>query len=123
MSLTAIGVGMAALAVIGGGLGIGFATSSAVKAIAQQPEAHGKIRTAVLQSQQDFVIMRCQSSHAAVPDGRAWPVRPATCCSFFRGVLGPPQWTIRSRYRWYRSSAGRLWCCPKSCGIFGHNLH
>ena len=44
MSLTAIGVGMAALAVIGGGLGIGFATSSAVKAIAQQPEAHGKIR-------------------------------------------------------------------------------
>jgi F-type H+-transporting ATPase subunit c len=30
MSLTAIGVGMAALAVIGGGLGIGFATSSAV---------------------------------------------------------------------------------------------
>ena len=32
MSLTAIGVGMAALAVIGGGLGIGFATSSAVKA-------------------------------------------------------------------------------------------
>lgn len=45
MSLTAIGVGMAALAVIGGGLGIGFATSSAVKAIAQQPEAHGKIRS------------------------------------------------------------------------------
>lgn len=35
MSLTAIGVGMAALAVIGGGLGIGFATSSAVKAIAR----------------------------------------------------------------------------------------
>lgn len=30
MSLTAIGVGMAAFAVIGGGLGIGFATSSAV---------------------------------------------------------------------------------------------
>lgn len=27
MSLTAIGVGMAALAVIGGGLGIGFATA------------------------------------------------------------------------------------------------
>lgn len=55
MSLTAIGVGMAALAVIGGGLaviggglGIGFATSSAVKAIAQQPEAHGKIRSTLL---------------------------------------------------------------------------
>ena len=46
MSLTAIGVGMAALAVIGGG--IGFATSSAVKAIAQQPEAHGKIRSTLL---------------------------------------------------------------------------
>ncbi|MDY3035498.1 MAG: ATP synthase F0 subunit C [Absicoccus sp.] len=43
MSLTAIGVGMAALAVIGGGLGIGIATSSAVKAVAQQPEADGKI--------------------------------------------------------------------------------
>lgn len=48
MSLTAIGVGMAALAVIGGGLGIGFATSSAVKTIAQQPEAHGKIRSTLL---------------------------------------------------------------------------
>ena len=43
MSLTAIGVGMAALAVVGGGLGIGIATSSAVKAFAQQPEADGKI--------------------------------------------------------------------------------
>lgn len=43
MSLTAIGVGMAALAVVGGGLGIGIATSSAVKAVAQQPEADRKI--------------------------------------------------------------------------------
>ena len=43
MSLTAIGVGMAALAVVGGVLGIGIATSSAVKAVAQQPEADGKI--------------------------------------------------------------------------------
>ena len=43
MSLTALGVGMAALAVVGGGLGIGIATSSAVKAVAQQPEADGKI--------------------------------------------------------------------------------
>lgn len=31
MSLTAIGVGMAALAVIGGGLGIGFATKQCRK--------------------------------------------------------------------------------------------
>lgn len=42
MSLTAIGVGMAALAVIGGGLGIGFATSSAVKAIAHSQKLTGK---------------------------------------------------------------------------------
>ncbi len=43
MSVTAIGAGLAALAVIGGGLGIGIATSSAVKAVAQQPEADSKI--------------------------------------------------------------------------------
>ncbi len=42
MSVTAIGVGLAALAVIGGGLGIGVATSSAVKAIAQQPISRRK---------------------------------------------------------------------------------
>ena len=48
MSVTAIGVGLAALAVIGGGLGIGVATSSAVKAIAQQPEADGKIMRTLL---------------------------------------------------------------------------
>lgn len=39
----AIGVGMCALAVMAAGLGIGIATSSAVKAIAQQPEADSKI--------------------------------------------------------------------------------
>ncbi len=48
MSVTAIGVGLAALAVIGGGLRIGVATSSAVKAIAQQPEADGKIMRTLL---------------------------------------------------------------------------
>lgn len=48
MSVTAIGVGLAALAVIGGGLGFGVATSSAVKAIAQQPEADGKIMRTLL---------------------------------------------------------------------------
>lgn len=42
MSLTAIGVGMAALAVIGGGLGIGFATSSAVKAMPNNQKLTGK---------------------------------------------------------------------------------
>lgn len=39
----ALGVGIAALACIGAGLGIGIATASAVKAIAQQPEADSKI--------------------------------------------------------------------------------
>lgn len=48
MSVTAIGAGLAALAVIGGGLGIGLATSSAVKAIAQQPEADSKIMRILL---------------------------------------------------------------------------
>lgn len=48
MSVTAIGVGLAALAVIGGGLGIGIATSSAVKAVAQQPEADSKIMRQLL---------------------------------------------------------------------------
>ncbi|MBB5183100.1 ATP synthase F0 subunit C [Catenisphaera adipataccumulans] len=43
MSSTALGVGIAALACVGAGIGIGIATSSAVKAIAQQPEADGKI--------------------------------------------------------------------------------
>jgi len=42
MSLTAIGVGMAALAVIGGGLGIGFATSSAVKQLPNNQKLTGK---------------------------------------------------------------------------------
>ena len=45
MSLIAIGAGVAALAGIGAGIGIGKATSSAVDAIARQPEAAGKIRS------------------------------------------------------------------------------
>ncbi len=43
MSLTAIGAGIAALACIGAGLGIGNATAHAVDAIAKQPEADSKI--------------------------------------------------------------------------------
>lgn len=35
---------------------------------------------------QAFVPGRCQWQHAAIPDGRAWPGRPTTCCSSFRGV-------------------------------------
>ena len=48
MTLTAIGAGVAALACLGAGLGIGQATSSAVDAIARQPEAASKIQTALI---------------------------------------------------------------------------
>lgn len=41
--LLAIGAGIAALVGLGAGLGIGFATSKAVEAVARQPEADGKI--------------------------------------------------------------------------------
>ena len=41
--LLAIGAGIAALVVLGAGLGIGLATSKAVEAVARQPEADGKI--------------------------------------------------------------------------------
>ena len=43
MSLTAIGAGIAALACIGGGIGIGIATGKATEAVARQPEADSKI--------------------------------------------------------------------------------
>ena len=46
--MTAIGVGLAALACIGAGLSIGIATGKAVEAIARQPEADGKIMRALL---------------------------------------------------------------------------
>ena len=36
-------------------------------------------------------------------------------------LWGSRQWTARSRCRGYRSDAGRLWCCPKSCGTSGHS--
>jgi F-type H+-transporting ATPase subunit c len=48
MTLTAIGAGVAALSCLGAGLGIGKATSSAVDAIARQPEAASKIQTALI---------------------------------------------------------------------------
>ena len=48
--LVAIGAGIAVLTGIGAGLGIGKATSSAVDAIARQPEAEGKISKARLVS-------------------------------------------------------------------------
>ena len=46
--LVAIGAGIAVLTGIGAGLGIGKATSSAVDAIARQPEAEGKITKILL---------------------------------------------------------------------------
>lgn len=45
MSLGAIGAGMA---VIGAGLGIGLIGKSATEGIARQPEAGGKIQTAMI---------------------------------------------------------------------------
>ena len=47
-TLIAIGAGIAVLTGIGAGVGIGFATSKAVDAIARQPEAEGKISKALL---------------------------------------------------------------------------
>lgn len=44
MSVTAIGAGIAAIACIGAGLGIGIATGHAADAIARQPEADKKIQ-------------------------------------------------------------------------------
>lgn len=46
--MIAIGAGIAALACIGAGLGIGIATGRAVDATARQPEASGKIMTILL---------------------------------------------------------------------------
>ena len=46
--LVAIGAGIAVLTGIGAGLGIGKATSSAVDAIARQPEAAGDINKTLL---------------------------------------------------------------------------
>ena len=46
--MIAIGAGIAALACIGAGIGIGLATSKAVDAIARQPEAESKISKSLL---------------------------------------------------------------------------
>lgn len=43
-----IGAGLALLSALGGGIGIGLATSKAVEAIARQPEADGKIRSTLI---------------------------------------------------------------------------
>lgn len=46
--MIAIGAGIAALTGIGAGIGIGMATSKAVEGIARQPEASGKITSALI---------------------------------------------------------------------------
>lgn len=46
--LIAIGAGIAAIACIGAGIGIGIATGKAAEGIARQPEASGKIQTTLL---------------------------------------------------------------------------
>ncbi|SHH81756.1 ATP synthase F0 subcomplex C subunit [Clostridium collagenovorans DSM 3089] len=48
LGMTALGAGLAALACIGGGLGTGNATGKAVESIARQPEASGKIMSALI---------------------------------------------------------------------------
>ena len=44
----ALGAGIAALACIGAGVGIGIAAGKASEAVARQPEADGKIRTSLI---------------------------------------------------------------------------
>ncbi|WP_346929958.1 ATP synthase F0 subunit C [Clostridium sp.] len=46
--MSALGAGIAALGVIGGGIGTGNATGKAVESIAKQPEASGKIMSALI---------------------------------------------------------------------------
>ena len=46
--MSAIGAGLAMLAALGAGLGMGIATSKAAEAVARQPEASGKINAILL---------------------------------------------------------------------------
>ena len=48
IGLIAIGAGIAVLAGLGAGLGMGIATSKAVEAVGRQPEAQGKINSVLL---------------------------------------------------------------------------
>lgn len=47
-ALAAIGAGLAAMGCIGGGIGTGNAAGKAVEGISRQPEASGKITTALI---------------------------------------------------------------------------
>ena len=48
IGLIAIGAGIAVLAGLGAGLGMGIATSKAVEAVGRPPEAQGKINSVLL---------------------------------------------------------------------------
>lgn len=47
-AMRALGAGIAVLAGLGGGIGIGIATGKATEGISRQPEASGKITSAML---------------------------------------------------------------------------
>ncbi len=47
-AMAAIGAGIAALGVIGGGIGTGIAAGKAAEGISKQPEASGKIMSAMI---------------------------------------------------------------------------
>ncbi len=46
--LTAIGIGLAVFTGIGAGIGMGIATGKATEAVSRQPEASGKINSALI---------------------------------------------------------------------------
>lgn len=48
MDLSVLGAGIAVLTGLGAGIGIGIATGKATEAIARQPEASGKIQSALI---------------------------------------------------------------------------
>ena len=66
--LVAIGAGIAVLTGIGAGLGIGKATSSAVDAIARQPEAESKISKSLLKAKSDIANEQEKATKAAEAD-------------------------------------------------------
>ena len=47
-AMAAIGAGIAAIGVIGGGIGVGNATGKAVEGVSRQPEASGKIMSTMI---------------------------------------------------------------------------
>ncbi|MGI6747995.1 MAG: ATP synthase F0 subunit C [Anaerovoracaceae bacterium] len=48
IGMIALGAGIAALGVLGGGVGIGFIGGKAVEAVARQPEAKGDIMSTMI---------------------------------------------------------------------------